>query len=125
MGIIKEVATEVIKEVAVDAGLVAAGKGLQAGGKATGFISQKVDDIKDSRNKSVLKKKAKKEEYFLLVSAEKNLGDELNMFLAGLSQNIMLSLGRSWQRQQIDSLVANFCAAKRSCNFLFEELFGR
>ena len=75
MSIIKEVATEVIKEVAVDAGLVAAGKGIKSAGDAAGFISQKVDDIKDNRNKSVLKKQAKKEEYFLLVSAEKNLGD--------------------------------------------------
>ena len=75
MGIITEVASEIIKDVAIDVGLAAADKGLEAGGKATGLISQKVGNIKDNRNKTALKKQAKKEDYFLFVSAEKSLGD--------------------------------------------------
>lgn len=71
MSVIKELATELLKEAAIDN----ADKGLKAGKEAAGFISQKVGDIKDSRNKSALKKQSKKEEYFLLVSSEKDLGD--------------------------------------------------
>ena len=71
MSVIKEIATELLKETAIDN----ADKGLKAGKEAVGFISQKVGDIKDNRNKSALKKQSKKEEYFLLVTSYKDLGD--------------------------------------------------
>lgn len=74
MSVFKEIATELLKETAIEVGKDNAGKGLKAGKEAAGFISHKVGDIKDGRNKAGLKKQAKKEDYFLLVSAQKELG---------------------------------------------------